>query len=212
MDVDAWLKLVLVCFLGALSPGPSLALVLNNTIVRGRLYGILTGFGHGFGIGLWALLTSAGISQIIMDQSAVLLILQSLGACLIAYVGYRTFIDGDWRILQQQKLGSGGSERYIKAAVEGFLISIFNPKIALFFLAIFSHLVTSDADWVEITLMGSTAAIIDVLWYTLVSLMVTGWSFNVVLLEKGNMVSRISGIFLIVVAIYLIGGMVVQMF
>ena len=54
MDVDAWLKLVLICFLGALSPGPSLALVLNNTIARGRLYGISTGLGHGFGIGLSA--------------------------------------------------------------------------------------------------------------------------------------------------------------
>ena len=210
MDIDSWLKLAVICFLGALSPGPSLALVVNNTIVRGRLYGIFTGLGHGFGIGLWALLTSAGISEIIMDKSALLLVLQSLGACLIAYVGFRTIVDGDWTIIQQKHPESGSSETLIRGAGEGFLISIFNPKIALFFLAIFSHVVSSEADRLEIILMGSTAAIIDALWYVSVSFMLTGSPVRKILVDKGRIVSQISGVFLIAIAIYLTGGMVVQ--
>ncbi len=210
MDVDAWLKLVLICFLGALSPGPSLALVLNNTIARGRLYGISMGLGHGVGIGLWALLTSAGISEIIMDKSAILLVLQSLGACLIAYIGFRTIMDGDWEIIRHKDPESESSETLIRGAGEGFLISIFNPKIALFFLAIFSHVVSSESDRVEIVLMGSTAAIIDALWYVSVSFMLTGSSVRKILVDKGRIVSQISGFFLVGIAIYLTGGMLVE--
>ena len=69
MDIDSWLQLVAVCFLGAISPGPSLALVVNNTIVRGRSFGVATGIGHGTGIGIWALLTAAGIAKIIFYKS-----------------------------------------------------------------------------------------------------------------------------------------------
>jgi threonine/homoserine/homoserine lactone efflux protein len=210
MDIDSWLKLAVICFLGALSPGPSLALVVNNTIARGRLYGVLTGLGHGAGIGLWALLTAAGITEVIMDKSTILLVLQTLGACLIAYVGVRTIKDGDWTIIQQKDSESASSQTPIRGAGEGFLISIFNPKIALFFLAIFSHVVSSESDRLEIVLMGFTAAIIDALWYVSVSLMLTGSSVRTIFVDKGRIVSCVSGVFLIAIAIYLTGGMIVQ--
>ena len=98
----------------------------------------------------------------------------------------------------------------VRGAGEGFLISIFNPKIALFFLAIYSHVVSSESDRVEIVLMGSTAAIIDALWYVSVSFMLTGSSVRKILVDKGRTVSQISGFFLVGIAIYLTGGMLVE--
>jgi len=52
MDITSWFQLVVICFLGAVSPGPSLALVIGNTIVGGRIYGVVTSLGHATGIGL----------------------------------------------------------------------------------------------------------------------------------------------------------------
>ena len=55
MDLTTILALSFVCAMGAMSPGPSLAVVLRNTISGGRLQGIMTGVGHGLGFGIYAL-------------------------------------------------------------------------------------------------------------------------------------------------------------
>ena len=49
MDYKSLLGLSFVCAMGAISPGPSLAVVLRNTISGGRKQGVMTGIGHGLG-------------------------------------------------------------------------------------------------------------------------------------------------------------------
>jgi len=208
MNLDSWLQLAAICFLGAISPGPSLALVVNNTIVKGKVYGIVTGLGHGAGIGLWALLTAAGIAKVVLGEPTILLTFQSLGACLIAYLGFRTLMVGNWVVVRHGGSQRSSSETLLRGIGEGFLISLFNPKIALFFLAIFSHLVHSEANQAEIVMMGATAATIDALWYISVASILTKSGIMQIFQKRGKLVSFSSGIFLIIVAFYLLGSMV----
>ena len=56
MGPEAWAALAVVFMLGAMSPGPSLAVILSNTISGGRRQGIATGLGHGIGFGIYAFL------------------------------------------------------------------------------------------------------------------------------------------------------------
>ena len=208
MDIVSWFQLATICLLGAVSPGPSLALVASNTIVRGRAYGVVTSLAHGAGIGLWAVLTAVGVVEVIVDKSGILLVLQSLGAFLIAYIGFRTLMDKGSNVLQKNETGSTDSKPLLRAASEGLLISLLNPKIALFFLAIFSHLVNSDANRTEIILMGGTAAVVDALWYVAVALMLTGSNIGRLLGDRSKVISRVSGSFLILIAVYLLGEMI----
>ena len=90
MDFISWLQIVFICVLGAVSPGPSLAAVVSNTVSEGRLHGIATGIGHGVGITLWASVTAVGVSEMIVNNSNLLIIAQFVGACLLGYIGYRT--------------------------------------------------------------------------------------------------------------------------
>ena len=46
-----------ICILGAMTPGPSLAMVLKHTINGGRNNGIAVGISHGLGVALYAVLT-----------------------------------------------------------------------------------------------------------------------------------------------------------
>ena len=66
MSIDVWFQLVIICLLGAMSPGPSLVLVVNNTFVGGKTYGIITSLAHGLGIGIWAFLTAIGVSGLLI--------------------------------------------------------------------------------------------------------------------------------------------------
>ncbi len=61
MTLTLWLSLATVCTLGAMSPGPSLALVIRNTVQGGMQRGVATAIGHGLGIALYALLVAMGL-------------------------------------------------------------------------------------------------------------------------------------------------------
>ena len=62
MSLEKWAALATVFVLGAMSPGPSLAVVLHNTMAGGRRQGVLTGIGHGLGFGLYAFLAAVGMA------------------------------------------------------------------------------------------------------------------------------------------------------
>ena len=61
MDFTQWSQLALICVLGAMSPGPSLAVILRNSVSGGRTQGIMSGIGHGLGITFYAVIAIAGL-------------------------------------------------------------------------------------------------------------------------------------------------------
>jgi threonine/homoserine/homoserine lactone efflux protein len=207
MDMTFWFQLVVICFLGAISPGPSLALVMGNTLAGGRIYGVVTSLGHATGIGWWALLTAVGVAEVMVDKSGILLALRSSGACLLGYIGFRTMIARDDLSVLQIDAPATGLGMLLKGAGEGLLTSVLNPKIALFFLVIFGHLVPSDSSWTETGLMGITAAVIDASWYVSVAFMLTGTSLIKVFRGRETAIRMVSGMILILIALYLLGEM-----
>ena len=49
-----WVQFATICIVGAMSPGPSMALIIRNSIKYGRVSGILSSVGHAIGIGIYA--------------------------------------------------------------------------------------------------------------------------------------------------------------
>ena len=68
MSLIIFAQVFTVCLLGAMSPGPSMALVINNAIFKGRHIGILTAIGHGIGIAVYATFAVLGIGLIIQTN------------------------------------------------------------------------------------------------------------------------------------------------
>jgi len=79
-----------------------------------------------------------------------------------------------------------------------------NPKIALFFLAIFSQFVNAGSNWVEISIMGLTAGIIDGAWYTTVALVIGDNKMVSTISKRRPLILRASGILLALISIYLL--------
>ena len=61
MDFTQWSQLALICVMGAMSPGPSLAVILRNTISGGRTQGLMSGVGHGLGITFYSVVAITGL-------------------------------------------------------------------------------------------------------------------------------------------------------
>ena len=210
MDILSWSQIVLVCFIGAASPGPSLALVSGNTLSGGRAYGIATSLGHAIGIGLWALLTAIGLAKVVVSTPAILIVAQLFGACLVSYVGFRIISGKPGPNGSNTSPLKASSKTLIQGAVEGFLISILNPKIALFFLAIFSHFVEKNMGWASTGLLSITAASIDAGWYVAVTLTLTKAGMIPLLQIHSSAITKTSGTLLILIGLYLFWSIVVS--
>lgn len=165
--MTAWLTIVSICLLGALSPGPSLAVVLKHTLASGRQQGMMAGIAHGLGVGLYAFICISGVAVVIVTSARLFTLMQWIGAGYLFWLGVKAFLPK-----KEQPHQHPDTYRH-RAASEGFLIVFFNPKIALFFIALFSQVVGFETSILEKVLYASTAMIIDGLWYVIVA-----WLFS----------------------------------
>ena len=140
MALTSWLSLAAVCCAGAMSPGPSLAVVTQNTLHGGRRQGIFTALAHGVGVGFYALLTVFGLALVITQTPALFNGIKIVGALFLAYLGIKALLakpqaatPDDAENTAPTSVSTGESLR------SGFLIAFLNPKLAIFFLALFSQ-------------------------------------------------------------------------
>ena len=186
-----------ICILGAMSPGPSLAVVVQNTLAGGRAQGVVTALSHGVGIIIWALLTAGGIGLLITQQPALFDGMRYGGAILLVYLGIRSL----------RSTASAAEALHTVAAArttpvrDGFAIAITNPKIALFFLALFSQFVRPEAGMGEKVTMALTAGAIDALWYALVALALSHSAILDRLRARARALDRLFGLILIALAV-----------
>ena len=198
MDFTALLGMSIVCALGAMSPGPSLAVVLRNTISGGRSQGVLTGIGHGIGFTIYAFLAVTGLSVILVANESAFTFLQWSGAVILLWLSYN--------MLTYQP--SGKSTEYQNSGrrgfAEGFMISFLNPKILVFLVAVFSQFIDPNMTSSDRIFMAIVAGLIDTVWYVLVATFLAGTSIIDKLSANSTLVDRMIGSALLVLAILLI--------
>ncbi|WP_438466624.1 LysE family translocator [Marinomonas sp. PE14-40] len=194
MSFSTWLGLLAICCLGAMSPGPSLAMVVRHTLGGGRAKGIVCAWAHSLGIGFYALLTLLGLAAILKHSPLIFNGIAIFGAMYLAWIGVQALRSKGG---MSDKLAAGESTSYLKAAQDGIAISIFNPKIILFFLALFSQFVKVADDMWGNTLVVMTPLVIDGLWYTIIALILSHKAVLPKLREKASLIDKLSGLVLI---------------
>lgn len=170
MELTSWLALAAICVMGAISPGPSLALIIRNTVQGGQGHGVATALGHGFGVGIYALITALGLAILITQTPLLFDVIRYGGAAFLAWLGVKA-------LLAKPAKGEASEEvhqlRGRQGAFEGFMVAFLNPQLAVFFIALFSQFVHADTGWREGGIMMLTAGGIDAVWYVLVALVLS---------------------------------------
>ena len=88
MDIKSLIGMSFVCAMGAISPGPSLAVVMRNTISGGRMQGIMTGIGHGLGFSIYAFIAVMGLSSLLFANEDIFHLLQWAGVLVLIWMGF----------------------------------------------------------------------------------------------------------------------------
>ena len=198
MTLIFWLQFAAVCIAGAMSPGPSLALIIRNSTKYNRLGGIMSAVGHGLGMGVYAIFAVTGLSIIILTNIYVFKSIQIVGIVFL-------FVFGILFIFQKnEKINIDDSQNKLNSFLQGFSISILNPKILIWFSAVFSQFVKSDSNFLTNSILIITASAIDCIWYILVALIVTSYGLKDFFQKRINTIQKISGTVLVIISILLI--------
>ena len=196
MTLSAWLSLALICLLGAMSPGPSLAIVVRHSVTSGTRAGVICALSHGFGIFLWAALMVSGLGALLFAQPTWFDGLRALGAGFLLYLGCRALMAQRGASANTREVNSGGG----KAAREGLVIALSNPKVAVFFAALFSQFIQPDAMLKTQLMIAITAAVIDALWYMVVANLLSRPVWLGYFTQHGSLLGRGFGVILIVLS------------
>ncbi len=194
MDLTAIAAAAIMFILGATSPGPSVAVVLRNTMIGGRARGLSCAVGHGIGFGFYAISVVFGLVIIMEKYPDVFTIMQSIGIFFLLYLG-KSMLSAEVQEIQQSKSNRDGF-------LEGFFIAFLNPKIAVFMLAVLSTVLdpsmNSETKWV-IAGLGMT---IDTVWYVLVALVLSNSSILTRIQNNQRILNLITGLLMIGLAIW----------
>ena len=194
MDITAISAAAVMFILGATSPGPSLAVVLRNTMIGGRSRGLACAVGHGIGFGFYAVSVVFGLVVIMENNPDVFTLMQIIGGLFLLYLGIGMIRSEATVIVQSE----GKREGFF----EGFFIAFLNPKIAVFMLAVLSSVLdpsmSNDTKWI-IAGMGMT---IDTVWYVLVALILSNSSMLTKIENNQRLLNQITGVLMIGLAIW----------
>jgi threonine/homoserine/homoserine lactone efflux protein len=168
MLLEAWLSLALLCLLGAMTPGPSLAVVLGSMLRSGPPAGLAAALAHGLAVALYAALTVAGLAALLTASRTLFALLQLAAAGYLFYLARGALRQ---RAATPAPNGRTRSDAGIGAAArDGFMIAFLNPKLAVFMLALFAPFITPDQGLGTKALLVLTIGSIDALWYSSVVL------------------------------------------
>ncbi|MSU55580.1 MAG: LysE family translocator [Candidatus Taylorbacteria bacterium] len=158
--------------LAVMSPGPDFVLISRNSLVYSRKVGVFSAVGLGLGILVHVTYSFIGIGLIISKSIILFSIIKYLGAGYLIYVGYkciRTKPSVEKIALKQEQKELSP----IKAIRMGFLTNALNPKATLFFLALFTQIISPTTPKFIQVLYGLEMSLMTFAWFTFVSVVLS---------------------------------------
>lgn len=197
MELSAWISLATICILGAMTPGQSFIVILRHSLA-GRINGLTASLAHGLGVALYAMLTVTGLAIIIQQTPWLFNLIKYFGVAFLLFFAYKALASkaADTKFsVQKTRVTLCQSFR------EGLMVAFLNPKLAIFFLALFSQFVDAQGGWQKNVIITSTVAGIDTLWYCLISLLLSHSVIMSTLRSNLHIIEKLSGIALLAVAV-----------
>ncbi len=196
MQVNDILIIISVCFLGAITPGPSLLIISGIAINKGRKEAIKACIGHALGICFYAFIVVTGLAILIEEFNKIFILVQKIGCIFIIYLGV-IFLNSSGDLENTNKT------MRVNSFVSGLTIAILNPKVIIFFSSIFSQFINNNTTLEKIIIFTSIATLIDFIVYSLIVIFITFAVKSKTIFENLKQINKFSSCTLIMLGIIL---------
>jgi RhtB (resistance to homoserine/threonine) family protein len=160
---------VLFAALVVIAPGPDFAVVVKNSLARGRSAGIFTTLGVTTSCAVQGTLAAFGVGVILARSQTLFLAIRWVGVAYLCYLGVQALVAArrgqHWTTAEQSAIAA--HPRRLAAWRQGFLSNITNPKVLAFYLSVLpqflGHAGTATIDALA---LAYTHAALGVIWLT----------------------------------------------
>jgi threonine/homoserine/homoserine lactone efflux protein len=190
MTFQFYLAYVLACIVLVIVPGPTVTLIVANSMRYGARAGMINIAGTQLGLAVMIGLVVVGLASLIETVEWWFDWVRLAGACYLVWLGVR-FLRAPETTVQPVQAPRGGF------FLQGFLVLISNPKALLLFGAFIPQFVDPKGDYVgQVLLLGATAMVVALVFDSAYAVL-TGRAAALLAPGRVRLVSRISGLFLI---------------
>ncbi len=185
-----------------LMPGPDILYLISQSVLYGKKRGFLVSLGLVTGLLFHTLIVAFGLASIIKIYPNIIFVIKILGSIYIAYLGFIS--------IRQSNIISSNIESYIREGYGGFLkgliMNLLNPKVSLFFLAVFPGFLFSQSLSVQFQFMilGCIFFIQALIVFIIVTILS---SFYFKSLKKSfalrKLILKLQGIILIIISVFI---------
>jgi threonine/homoserine/homoserine lactone efflux protein len=154
-----------VALLLTLAPGPATALVVRNAVRGGRRRALLTTVGNSVGVFAWGAFAALGIAALVATSAHAFTTVKLVGAIVLIVLGIQSLRRGA-RTVRPVATSQG-------ALRDGLVTSLANPKLAVFYVALFPQFVPAGAPVLPWALaMAALVVLFDLVWYSVLAYLV----------------------------------------
>ena len=140
--MEILISFILAVSILAISPGPDNIFVLMQSVVHGKKYGLATVIGLMTGCIIHTTFVAVGVSAIIKENNSIFLAIKILGTIYLLYLAYKVFTSSSEISMNTEKIQKKTPFQLFKI---GFIMNVLNPKVTIFFLALFPGFLFSES-------------------------------------------------------------------
>jgi threonine/homoserine/homoserine lactone efflux protein len=153
-DLALWGLFIVASVVLLLTPGPAVLYIVARSIQQGLTAGLVSVLGIHLGTIVHITAAAVGLSALVVSSAVAFGIVKYLGAAYLIWIGIRTYMAKD----PDPEVPALPAEPLHRAFRDGFMVNLFNPKTAIFFLAFLPQFVDPSRGAVhwQILVLGLT--------------------------------------------------------
>ena len=162
--------IAVVHLLAAASPGPDFAYVTRQSLVHGRSAGLLASAGIALGLSIHIVYSAAGLAAIVAHSAHWMTAIKLAGGCYLLYLGIRGLRAGS-RGKPEDESSRELPASPMRQIAGGFLCNALNPKAPIYFLALFTVVLSPGLPLPTLLAYGAWIMVLQWAWFSLVALL-----------------------------------------
>ena len=198
-----FMTVALVHLLAVASPGPDFAVVVRESVAQGRRAGSWTALGVGCGIFVHVAYSLLGIGLIVSQSIVLFNLFKWLAAAYLVYLGWRALRARPMSLEAIDGTNAPVARSAWRAFVIGFVTNGLNPKATLFFLSLFTVVISPDTPLLVQAGYGLYLAGATALWFLLVACLFSRGRVRAGFARMGHWFDRLMGAVLVGIGVKL---------
>lgn len=199
-----FLRTASIHFIDLIIPGPSFAIVVRNSLLRGRAGGVFTAAGVTGSEMVHVIYTLLGFAVLYQTYPLLARAINWLGILYLIYLAIQSFrVKPMVRQDMSQSIEVHASR---KSFFQGFIINLLNVRVALFYIMIFGNMVMANLSLEAQIMYLIWFAVVTFCWFAIVSLFFSNESVRHRFIGVSHYIEWGSGVLFLLCALWLARG------